>query len=62
MSLRQWQVDCRIRWAQRMLLDDPKESLAKVAVLCGFTDQRHFSRAFLKTMGVTPTAWLHGWK
>jgi AraC family transcriptional regulator len=62
MSLRQWQVDCRIRYAQRLLLDDPKASLAKVAVLCGFTDQSHFSRAFLKTMGVTPTAWLHSWK
>ena len=25
MSLRQWQVDCRIRCAQRLLLDDPRE-------------------------------------
>jgi len=62
MSLRQWQVDCRVRLAQRLLLDDPKESLPKVALICGFADQSHFSRAFLKTIGVTPTAWLHGWK
>jgi AraC family transcriptional regulator len=62
MSLRQWQVDCRVRCAQRLLLDNPREGLAKVAVLCGFTDQSHFSRAFLKTAGVTPTAWLHSWK
>jgi AraC family transcriptional regulator len=62
MSLRQWQVDCRVRRAQRLLLDNPREGLAKVAVLCGFTDQSHFSRAFLKTAGVTPTAWLHSWK
>ena len=62
MSLRQWQVDCRVRRAQRLLLDNPRESLATVAALSGFTDQSHFSRAFLKTMGVTPTAWLHRWK
>ena len=23
------------------------------------TDQSHFSRAFLKVVGLTPTAWLH---
>jgi AraC family transcriptional regulator len=62
MSLKQWQVDDRIRLAQRLLLDDPKENLAKVAATCGFTDQSHFSRAFLKTIGLTPTAWLHIWK
>ena len=25
----------------------------------GFADQSHFSRAFLKVVGLTPTAWLH---
>jgi AraC family transcriptional regulator len=59
MSLRQWQTDCRVRSAQRLLTDNPNESLTEVATLCGFADQSHFSRAFLKVVGLTPTAWLH---
>jgi AraC-like DNA-binding protein len=59
MSLRQWQMDCRVRGAQRLLADDPRTSLAKVAALCGFQDQSHFSRAFFRVVGQTPSAWLH---
>jgi AraC family transcriptional regulator len=59
MSVRQWQTDCRVRSAQRLLTDNPNESLTEVATLCGFADQSHFSRAFLKVVGITPTAWLH---
>jgi AraC-like DNA-binding protein len=59
MSVRQWQMDHRVRGAQRLLADNPNESLAEVATLCGFADQSHFSRAFLKVVGLTPTAWLH---
>lgn len=59
MSLRQWQMDHRVRSAQRLLTDNPKENLEAVATLCGFADQSHFSRAFLKVVGLTPTAWLH---
>jgi AraC family transcriptional regulator len=59
MSVRQWQTDCRVRSAQRLLTDNPNENLNEVAALCGFADQSHFSRAFLKLVGLTPTAWLH---
>jgi len=59
MSLRQWQMDYRVRGAQRLLTDDPDASLARVAALCGFQDQSHFSRAFFKVVGQTPSAWLH---
>jgi AraC family transcriptional regulator len=59
MSVRQWQMDQRVRSAQRLLTDNPNESLAEIATLCGFADQSHFSRAFLKVVGLTPTAWLH---
>jgi AraC family transcriptional regulator len=59
MSVRQWQMDHRVRSAQRLLADNPNGSLAEVAALCGFADQSHFSRAFLKVVGLTPTAWLH---
>jgi AraC family transcriptional regulator len=59
MSLRRWQMDLRVRMAQRLLTDNPNDSLAKVATVCGFADQSHFSRAFLSVVGLTPTAWLH---
>lgn len=59
MSLRQWQMDHRVRSAQRLLMDNPNGSLAEIGSLCGFADQSHFSRAFLKVVGLTPTAWLH---
>ena len=35
MSLRQWQVDCRVRRAQQLLLDDPSESLATDLLISG---------------------------
>ena len=59
LTLQQWQMDLRVRSAQRLLADNPDENLAEVAQLCGFADQSHFSRAFLKVVGSTPTAWLH---
>ena len=59
MSVRQWQTDYRVRGAQRLLTANANASLTEVASLCGFADQSHFSRAFLKVVGLTPTAWLH---
>ena len=58
MSLQRWQMDARIRSAQRLLVDDPGESLAAIASLVGFSDASHFSRAFLEIVGTTPSAWL----
>jgi len=53
-----WQMDARVRRAQRLMLDNPGHSLASVAMRSGFADQSHFSRAFLDIVGATPTAWL----
>ena len=58
-SPQRWQMDARVRGAQRLMIDDPSGSLAEVAVLTGFADQSHFSRAFLDIVGLTPTTWLH---
>jgi AraC family transcriptional regulator len=54
-----WQMDARVRLAQRLMMDNPAHSLALIAVRSGFADQSHFSRAFLDIVGMTPTAWLH---
>jgi AraC family transcriptional regulator len=58
MSLQRWQMDARIRSAQRLMVDDPTESLSSIASLVGFSDSSHFSRAFLEIVGTTPSAWL----
>jgi AraC family transcriptional regulator len=58
MSLQRWQMDARIRSAQRLMVDDPEESLAAIASLVGFSDASHFSRAFQEIVGVTPSGWL----
>ena len=58
MSLQRWQMDARIRSAQRLMVDDPSESLSAIASLVGFSDSSHFSRAFLEIVGATPSAWL----
>ena len=43
----------------RLLADNPNEGVTEIATLCGFADRSHLSRAFLKMVGLTPTAWLH---
>jgi AraC family transcriptional regulator len=59
MSLQRWQMDARIRSAQRLMVDDPTEPLQAIASLVGFSDSSHFSRTFLEIVGTTPSAWLH---
>jgi AraC-like DNA-binding protein len=52
-------MDARVRFAQRLMVDNPALSLSLIASRSGFADQSHFSRAFLDILGITPTAWLH---
>lgn len=51
----QFQIQCRIRKAQKMLLSD--KTIAEVALDMGFCDQSHFVRCFKKIMGMTPTSY-----
>jgi AraC-like DNA-binding protein len=59
MTPQAWQMDARVRNAQRLMIDDPNGSLEEFAALCGFSDQSHFSRVFLKIIGKSPTEWLN---
>jgi transcriptional regulator GlxA family with amidase domain len=43
----------RLRLASRALMDTD-ESLADIALQCGFADQSHFSREFRRQFGRTP--------
>ena len=58
LSPQAWQMDARVRGAQRLLLDDPDEPLIEIARLAGFSDQSHLTRAFVRVMGTTPTEWV----
>lgn len=55
-SPQQWITDQRLRRARHSLVFGD-ESLAAVAVSCGFHDQSHFSRVFRSTEGIPPGAW-----
>jgi AraC-like DNA-binding protein len=39
------------------LLRAHQDSLAQIALKCGFCDQSHFSRVFHKFKGMAPKAW-----
>ena len=58
-SPQRWQMDSRVRLAQRLMLDNPTGSLASIGARAGFSDQSHFSRAFFDIVGMSPSAWLH---
>lgn len=51
----QFQIQCRVRKAQKMLLSD--RTIAEVALDTGFCDQSHFVRCFKKIIGMTPASY-----
>ncbi len=51
----QFQIQCRIRKAQKMLLS--KKTIAEVALDTGFYDQSHFVKCFKKIVGMTPSSY-----
>ncbi|WP_438028670.1 helix-turn-helix domain-containing protein [Sorangium sp. So ce233] len=51
-----WLLHRRIERAKALMLR-PGLSLAEIAVQCGFSDQSHFTRAFRRIVGVTPSSW-----
>ena len=48
-------TDRRLERGKR-LLADTTESIAQIAVACGFADQAHFARSFQKAYGSSPSA------
>lgn len=49
----QFQIQCRIRKAQKLLDED--KSVTEVAYATGFCDQSHFDRCFRKIVRLTPS-------
>lgn len=51
-----WLMKSRIRKA-RSLLQFSTFPISDIALQCGFVDQSHLTRAFVRLMGVSPAAW-----
>lgn len=51
-----WLLRRRVERAKALMLT-PRLSLAEIALQCGFSDQSHFTRAFRRFVGVTPSSW-----
>ncbi|WP_322044562.1 AraC family transcriptional regulator [Paraburkholderia sp. J67] len=52
----QWLLEQRTEQA-RQLVERTDMTLSEIAAQCGFADQSHLSRVFLKLVGVSPGAW-----
>ena len=44
----------RVDAAQRLLIDFPNLSIKRIAARCGFSDENHMRRAFIRSFGVGP--------
>lgn len=55
-SAKSYIIERRIERAKRMMLDGA-DSLAHIALACGFSDQAHFCRTFGGLVGQTPSRW-----
>jgi AraC-like DNA-binding protein len=51
-----WRLRQRIQRAGEML-ERTNDSIAAIALSCGFADQSHFTRAFRTVVGSSPAAW-----
>lgn len=49
-------TDLRIAEAKRQMMDTDL-SLTDIALMCGFTDQSHFTRVFRRLVGKSPGLW-----
>lgn len=54
-----WDRHARLRRAMAMLRD-PRLALADIAMRCGYADQSHFNRQFVRVFGTTPAAYRRG--
>ena len=50
-------LQIRLSNAQRLLDKSPELTMGDVAYRCGFSDQAHFSHAFQKAFGMSPSQW-----
>ena len=52
-----WLLLRRVDKAKALLLSDPGTTLAHIALICGFSDQPHFTKVFARVVGMPPSVW-----
>jgi AraC-like DNA-binding protein len=55
-SPHRWRLERRVDLAKQMLLD-AGQSIAEIALACGFADQSHFTKMFSRLTGIGPGGW-----
>jgi AraC family transcriptional regulator len=55
-SPHRWVLNRRIALAQRLIYEGARP-LSEIAVSCGFVDQSHLTRVFMRNVGSSPAAW-----
>jgi AraC family transcriptional regulator len=61
MAPHEWVIHRRVEKARQLLLETPERTASEIALICGFSDQSHFTHLFLRSQGLTPCAWRR-WK
>lgn len=56
LSPHRWMMNARVATAKAMI-HEGMDSLAEIAVTCGFADQSHLTRVFKREEGISPAAW-----
>lgn len=56
LSPHEWLMRMRVERAKELMLGSD-EPLSQIGVACGFSDQPHFSRIFLRLAGASPSTW-----
>ena len=51
-------MQIRLTYARRLLDTEPNLSMGEIAFKCGFADNSHFSHAFQKMYGISPTQYI----
>jgi len=56
LTVHQYLLQRRVEMAQRLMVST-SESLSKIALSCGMSDQSHLTRLFKRVLGETPNTW-----
>lgn len=57
MTFRDWITDLRIDYAKRLLVENPRLTIADISEKSGFKSPNHFNRLFKENAGCTPMQW-----
>lgn len=50
---------CRLKWAARLLRNEPSVSITDVSLTCGFSSSQYFATAFHRRFGLSPRNYRH---